>query len=124
MKSDLRSTGRLVLLLRAVALVTAIWLFGGGFSGVSSANAQATTGIFEGVGEIIDINKKCVLTDRPFKKQVVVGHDEIKGFVKAMPTGMGYNVDSLDLLDGLKLGDRVRFKVDAGTKLIVSIEPL
>ncbi len=111
-------------LLAALAFADASSFGASGFSGVSSANAQATTGIFEGVGEIIDINKKCILAYRPMKKQVVVGHDEIKGFVKAMPTGMGYNVDSLDLLNGLKLGDRVRFKVDAGTKLIVSIEPL
>ena len=38
--------------------------------------------------------------------------------------GMGYDVESLDLLKGLKPGDRVKFKVDAGKKKIVSIEPL
>ncbi len=44
--------------------------------------------------------------------------------MKAMPMGMGYDVESLDLLKGLKLGDRVEFKVDAGKKKIVSIERL
>ena len=135
MRSNSRSTGRLVQLLSAVSLFIAIGLIGGGFSGVWSANAHheaeektdtkmktdmkmemATTGIFDGVGEIIAL--------LPEKTQVVVGHEEIKGFMKAMPMGMGYDVESLDLLKGLKPGDRVRFKIDAGKKKIVSIEPL
>ena len=78
MKSDPRSTGHLVPLLRAFSLFIAIGLFGGGFSGVWLANAQqtdkktemkmemATTGIFDGVGEIIALV--------PEKTQVVVGH--------------------------------------------------
>ncbi len=115
-------------LLGAVSLFIAIGLFGGVLNGVSPANAQqsdkktdmkmemATTGIFDGVGEIIALV--------PEKTQVVVGHEEIKGFMKAMPMGMGYDVESLDLLKGLKPGDRVKFKVDAGKKKIVSIEPL
>ena len=115
-------------LLRAVSLFIAIGLFGAGCSAVMSSNAQqaemktdmkmemATTGIFDGVGEIIAL--------LPEKTQVVVGHEEIKGFMKAMPMGMGYDVESLDLLKGLKPGDRVRFKIDAGKKKIVSIEPL
>ena len=118
----------MVHLLGAVSLFIAIGLFGGGFSGVSSANAQqaekktdmkmemATTGIFDGVGEIIAL--------LPEKTQVVVGHEEIKGFMKAMPMGMGYAVESLDLLKRLKPGDRVRFKIDAAKKMIVSIELL
>ncbi len=44
--------------------------------------------------------------------------------MQAMPMGMGYDVESLDLLKGLKPGDRIRFKVDAGKKKIVSIEPI
>jgi len=128
MKRDPGSTGRLVQLLGAVSLFIAIGLFGGGFSGVSSANAQqaekktdmkmemATTGIFDGVGEIIALV--------PEKTQVVVGHEEIKGFMKAMPMGMGYAVESLDLLKRLKPGDRVRFKIDAAKKMIVAIELL
>lgn len=128
MGSNSRSTGRLVQLLCAVSFFVAIGLFGGILYGVSSANAQqsdmktemkmemATTGIFDGVGEIIALV--------PEKTQVVVGHEEIKGFMKAMPMGMGYAVESLDLLKGLKPGDRVKFKVDAGLKKIVSIELL
>ena len=128
MKCDPWSRRRLVQLLGAVSLLLAIGLIGGGFGGVSLANAQqadkktdmkmemATTGIFDGVGEIIAL--------LPEKTQVVVGHEEIKGFMKAMPMGMGYDVESLDLLKGLKPGDRVKFKVDAGKKKFVSIEPL
>ena len=140
MKGDSRDTGRLAPLLRAVSLFIAIGLFGAGCSGFMSSKAQhaeqktdtemkadmkmttdtkmemATTGIFDGVGEIIAL--------LPEKTQVVVGHEEIKGFMKAMPMGMGYDVESLDLLKGLKPGDRVKFKVDAGKKKIVSIEPL
>ncbi len=134
MRSNSRSTGRLVQLLCAVSLFIAVALFGGVLGGVSSAHAQqsdkktdtkmktdmkmemATTGVFDGVGEIIALV--------PEKTQVVVGHEEIKGFMKAMPMGMGYDVESLDLLKGLKPGDRVKFKVDAAKKKIVSIEPL
>ena len=118
----------MVQLLGAVSIFIAIGLFGGVFSGVWLANAQqtdkktemkmemATTGIFDGVGEIIAL--------LPEKTQVVVGHEEIKGFMKAMPMGMGYAVESLDLLKRLKPGDRVRFKIDAAKKMIVSIELL
>ncbi len=128
MSSNSRSTGRLVQLLCAVSLFVAIGLFGGILYGASSANAQqadkktdmkmemATTGIFDGVGKIIAFV--------PEKTQVVLGHEEIKGFMKAMPMGMGYAVESLDLLKGLKPGDRVRFKVDAGKNMIVSFELL
>ena len=128
MKSNSRSTGRLVQLLSAVSLFIAIGLFGAGCSGFMSSNAQqaemktdtememAATGIFDGVGEVIALI--------PEKTQVVVGHEEIKGFMQAMPMGMGYDVESLDLLKGLKPGDRIRFKVDAGKKKIVSIEPI
>ena len=118
-----------------VSLFIAVGLVAGELSSGWSANAHheaeektdtkmktdmkmemATTGIFDGVGEIIAL--------LPEKTQIVVGHEEIKGFMKAMPMGMGYDVESLDLLKGLKPGDRVRFKIDAGKKKIVSIEPL
>lgn len=77
---------------------------------------MATEGIFEGVGEV-----KALLSDR---SQIVVGHEEIKGFMEAMPMGMGYDVESKDLLKGLKPGDRIKFKIDAAKKQIVAIERL
>lgn len=102
-------------------LVLAVWAVGA----VPPAAAQmkhemkmemATEGIFEGVGEV-----KALLPDR---SQIVVGHEEIKGFMEAMPMGMGYDVESKDLLKGLKPGDRIKFKIDAAKKQIVAIERL
>ena len=75
---------------------------------------MATKGIFEGEGKIIAVVPK--------KNQVVVGHKEIKGFMKAMPMGMGYQVMSADLLKKVKAGDKVKFKIDAGMKKIIAIE--
>ncbi len=132
-------------LIRAVcvaSLYIAVGLVGSGLGNIWSANAQqtdqktdmkmkpgtkmemkpgtkmemTTTGIFDGVGEIIALV--------PEQSQVVVGHEEIKGFMKAMPMGMGYAVESEDLLQGLEIGDRVKFKIDAAKKKIVAIEPV
>ena len=75
---------------------------------------MATKGIFEGVGKIIAVVPK--------KNQIVVGHEEIKGFMKAMPMGMGYSVKSADLLKKVKPGDPVKFKIDASIKKIISID--
>lgn len=75
---------------------------------------MATKGIFEGEGKIIAVIPK--------KNQVVVGHKEIKGYMEAMPMGMGYPVMSADLLKNLKPGDVVKFKIDAGMKKIIAIE--
>jgi len=135
MKNDSGDARHLMRMVFVVPLFIAVGLVAGELSSGWSANAHheaeektdtkmktdmkmemATTGIFDGVGEIIAL--------LPEKTQVVVGHEEIKGFMKAMPMGMGYDVESLDLLKGLKPGDRVKFKVDAGKKMIVSIEPL
>ncbi len=92
MKIDPRSTEHFVPQLRAISLFIAIGLFGAGCSGFMSSNAQqaemktdtememATTGIFDGVGEVIALI--------PEKTQVVVGHEEIKGFMQAMPMGI------------------------------------
>ena len=117
-----------------VSLFIAVGLIGSGFSNIWSANAQqtdqktdmkmkpgtkmemTTTGIFDGVGKIIALV--------PEQSQVVVGHEEIKGFMKAMPMGMGYAVESDKLLRGLEIGDRIKFKIDAAKKKIVAIEPV
>ena len=75
---------------------------------------MTSEGIFEGVGEIIAVV--------PQKSQLVLGHEEIKGFMKAMPMGMGYSVKSADLLEKVKPGDPVKFKIDASIKKIIAIE--
>lgn len=54
--------------------------------------------------------------------QIVVDHEEIKGFMDAMT--MGYNVDSPSLLKGLKPGDKIRFTIDTGKRAITKVEKL
>jgi len=61
-----------------------------------------------------------VIATVPNAIQIVVEHEEIKGFMEAMT--MGYRVDPPTLLEGLKQGDRVRFTIDVPKKVIVDIE--
>ena len=75
---------------------------------------MATKGVFEGVGKVIAVV--------PAKSQIVMDHKEIKGFMKAMT--MGYPVESKALLHGLKLGDTIKFRIDAAKRKIISVERL
>ena len=61
-----------------------------------------------------------VVATVPNASQVVVEHEEIKGFMDAMT--MGYRVEPASLLEGLKPGDQVRFTIDVEKKTIVKIE--
>lgn len=61
-----------------------------------------------------------VIATVPNASQIVVEHDEIKGFMEAMT--MGYRVEPPSLLEGLKSGDKVRFMIDIPKKAIVKIE--
>jgi Cu/Ag efflux protein CusF len=54
--------------------------------------------------------------------QIVVDHEEIKGFMDAMT--MGYKVNSPSLLKELKPGDKVRFTIDTEKHAITKIEKL
>ena len=56
----------------------------------------------------------------PDKGQVVLDHEEIKGFMEAMT--MGYAVASEELMKGFKPGDSVKFKIDAASRRIVAME--
>jgi len=58
---------------------------------------MATEGIFTGLGNVLAV--------LPEKTQAVLGHEEIKEFMKAMPMGMGYPVEKAALLKGLKPGE-------------------
>jgi Cu/Ag efflux protein CusF len=58
----------------------------------------------------------------PESEQIVVDHDEIKGFMDAMT--MGYKVSSLSLLKGLRAGDKVRFTIDTDKRAITRIVKL
>jgi Cu/Ag efflux protein CusF len=56
------------------------------------------------------------------KSEIVLDHQEIKGFMDAMT--MGYKVGSTSILKGLKAGDRVRFTIDSEKRTITKIEKL
>lgn len=63
-----------------------------------------------------------VVATVPGSGQIVVDHEEIKGFMEAMT--MGYRVDPPSLLAGLSAGDKVRFTIDVTRRAIVRIEKL
>ena len=63
-----------------------------------------------------------VIATVPSANQVVVEHGAIPGFMDAMT--MGYRVEPLSLLEGLKSGDQVRFTIDVPNKTIVKIEKM
>ena len=63
-----------------------------------------------------------VVSTVPNASQLVVDHEEIKGFMEAMT--MGYRIDPPSLLGGLKPGDQVRFTIDVERRAIVGIEKL
>ena len=63
-----------------------------------------------------------VVSTVPGSGQVVLDHEEIKGFMGAMT--MGYRVDPPSLLTTVKPGDKVRFTIDVSRRAIVKIEKL
>ena len=54
--------------------------------------------------------------------EIVVDHEEIKGFMDAMT--MGYKVHPSSLLKRVKPGDKVRFTIDTEKRAITKIEKL
>ena len=58
----------------------------------------------------------------PKANQLVVEHEEIKGFMEAMT--MGYRIDPPSLLAGLEPGDKIRFTIDVQRRAIIAIEKL
>lgn len=63
-----------------------------------------------------------VVATTPNAGQVVVDHGPIEGFMEAMT--MGYRVDPVALLAGLKPGDKVRFTIDVQRRAIIELEKL
>jgi|SRR5687767_3764264 Cu/Ag efflux protein CusF len=55
----------------------------------------------------------------PESGEIVLAHDEIKGFMDAMT--MGYKVSPLSLLKTVKPGDSVRFTIDTEKRVITKI---
>lgn len=58
----------------------------------------------------------------PESQEIVVDHEEIKGFMDAMI--MGYKVNPSSLLKTVKPGDKVRFTIDTEKRAITKIEKL
>jgi Cu/Ag efflux protein CusF len=58
----------------------------------------------------------------PESQEIVVDHEEIKGFMDAMT--MGYKVNPGSLLKTVKPGDKVRFTIDTEKRAITKIEKL
>jgi Cu/Ag efflux protein CusF len=81
----------------------------GGVPKAASSHAKKT---YTGKGTVIAL--------QPRKGQIVVDHEEIKGFMAAMI--MGYPVDPVSLLENFKPGDVVRFTIDPKKKVIVDIK--
>jgi Cu/Ag efflux protein CusF len=67
-----------------------------------------------GVGKVIALV--------PETQEIVVDHEEIKGFMDAMT--MGYKVIPTSLLKTVKAGDKVRFTIDTDKRAITKIEKL
>jgi mono/diheme cytochrome c family protein len=59
---------------------------------------------------------------RPEKQQIVLEHEEIKGFMEAMT--MGYRTNPTSLLNTVKPGDKVRFTIDTDARAITKIDKL
>jgi Cu/Ag efflux protein CusF len=89
---------------------------------VSPVAAIAQEGHGTRLGEEMVVGEGEVVATVPTASQVVLDHEEIKGFME--PMTMGYRVDPPSLLEGLKPGDRVRFKIDVQKRTITSIERL
>jgi len=58
----------------------------------------------------------------PQTQELIVEHEEIKGFMDAMT--MGYKVSPTSLLKTVKAGDRVRFTIDTDKRAITKIEKI
>ena len=74
--------------------------------------AVDTGNLFEGVGRVIAVD--------PRQRTIVVDHEEIPGFMAAMI--MGYPVQPGGLLRGIKVGDHIRFTIDASRQAIIKIK--
>ena len=80
----------------------------------TSPSEQQSSQTVVGEGKVIAVE--------PGGEELVLKHEEIKGFMA--PMTMGYKVSPPSLLDRLKTGDTVRFTIDTEQKAIVKIEKL
>jgi len=80
----------------------------------SLAYGEAATQIYQAEGVVQFVNSK--------EELLVVEHGQITGFSSAMT--MSYQVKSPDLLKGLDQGDRIAFKIDGATRVIIEVSRL
>ena len=73
--------------------------------------------------KIYDVKAKVVSVEMD-KKTVVLDHEDIPGFMKAMV--MKFSVDKANMLEGIKAGDQVhgKIKVKPGDYLITELHKL
>jgi Cu/Ag efflux protein CusF len=81
---------------------------------LSSLRPKGVPKSVSGVGKVIALV--------PETQEIVVDHEEIKGFMDAMT--MGYKVSPTSLLKTVKAGDKVRFTIDTDKHAITKIEKL
>ena len=70
--------------------------------------------LFEGIGEVIVIDQGA--------QELVIDHEAIPGYMGAMK--MPYAVSDPELLNRVKVGTRIKFKVDAENRTIIAVEPM
>lgn len=80
----------------------------------SSLRPKGVAKSVSGVGKVIALV--------PETQEIVVDHEEIKGFMDAMT--MGYKVSPTSLLKTVKAGDKIRFTIDTDKRAITKIEKL
>lgn len=68
---------------------------------------KETSEIFSGTGKIVNII--------PERLSVIISHDEIKGYMRAMKR-MRYGVPSAEMLQGLEPGDSIIFRIDTSNR--------
>ena len=78
---------------------------------VASLKPKAASKAVSGIGKVIALV--------PDRQEIVLAHEEIKGFMD--PMTMGYKVSSSSLLKSVKPGDTVRFTIDTDSHLITKI---
>ena len=66
--------------------------------------------------------KGTVISVRQAKQEIVLEHEEIRGFMEAMT--MGYKTKPTSLLNSVKPGDKIRFTIDTEARAITKIEAL
>jgi Cu/Ag efflux protein CusF len=77
----------------------------------AEAQEAAPSAVFRGIGIVKAID--------PATGALTLDHDDIKGLMSAMT--MMYNVASPGLRQGLRVGDRIAFEIDARGYIIVGV---